>query len=74
MSGNIGEWCSDWYDDKYYNHSKKENPAGPTSGIYKVCRGGCSLNSSYEMRVCSRMRRLPHMRDYIGIRLASSMS
>nr|NQU88940.1 SUMF1/EgtB/PvdO family nonheme iron enzyme [Bacteroidota bacterium] len=40
MSGNVWEWCSDYYDDNYYNNSPGNNPQGPQSGIYKVMRGG----------------------------------
>lgn len=39
MSGNIYEWCFDWYSN--YKKEKQRNPMGPTSGEYKVLRGGC---------------------------------
>ncbi len=38
MSGNVGEWCWDWYGN--YSSSAQENPTGPTSGNYHVVRGG----------------------------------
>jgi formylglycine-generating enzyme required for sulfatase activity len=34
-----GEWCSDWYDPAYYQHSPAHDPAGPTSGTHRVVRG-----------------------------------
>jgi sulfatase modifying factor 1 len=47
MSGNVLEWCSDWYDSAYYKQKVANNPQGPATGKYKVHRGGSFISFPY---------------------------
>jgi len=40
ITGNVNEWCSDWYGKDYYNSSPQNNPQGRSSGVHRVNRGG----------------------------------
>jgi len=54
MSGNVWEWCSDWYNESYYKNSVDYNPTGPKDGTLKVLRGGSCGSNAQDSRVSNR--------------------
>ena len=76
MSGNVREWCSDWYSSKYYSESGNlHNPKGPSTGDFRVCRGGSSISDADYCRVAFRLNGYPDISyGSTGFRLAVSSS
>ncbi len=73
MHGNVSEWCSDWYG--YYSDKTVTDPGGPTTGSFRVNRGGGWINEAAHCRSAHRYSDAPSYRntDY-GFRVALSSS
>ena len=70
MTGNVLEWCSDWYGESYYSNSPSTNPKGPSSGSHCVLRGGSWNPYARFFRVSDRLNGNPDYRSYYyGFRL-----
>ncbi len=74
MSGNIWDWCQDWFSSEYYSECHHqglvENSQGPDSGEYRILRGGGWFATPQRCRAVIRINYLPKdRRDNIGFRL-----
>jgi len=74
MAGNVWEWVADWYGESYYLDSPYKNPKGPSSGTYRMMRGG-SWSTADEKALLSAFREgsKPSITDAnLGFRCAQS--
>ncbi len=70
ITGNVWEWCNDWWDSDYYDYSPTTNPAGPINGSSRVLRGGGWYRTANYCRAAHRIDYGPLSRSsLIGFRL-----
>ncbi len=63
LVGNVWEWCNDYYQEDYYQHSPERDPHGPATGQNRVVRGGCWNSKPDHCRAAYRYYEMPAYTD-----------
>ena len=63
LVGNVWEWCNDYYQEDYYQHSPERDPRGPATGQNRVGRGGCWNSKPEHCRAAYRYYEMPRYTD-----------
>ncbi|MGE0918326.1 formylglycine-generating enzyme family protein [Trichlorobacter lovleyi] len=73
MSGNVFEWCNDWYSKTYYQWGRSTDPYGPAEGGYRVIRGGSWDGLAFVVRAAFResVGSPGDRNNFVGFRLVS---
>ena len=75
MSGNVWEWCWDWYNKDFYLTESGDNPKGPEKGTERCLRGGSWDSSEYSLRSANRLKDSPYKKtEFYGFRLARTVN
>lgn len=74
ITGNVYNWVADWYGREFYSQGPLKNPRGPSSGKYRVVRGGSWFSLAKDLRLALRGLIPPAVRlNYVGFRCAKDI-